>query len=105
MSVEFYCVELDEPGVDVRFVCYGRTAPSGARSSLEFGSQANFDEVLSMMEMGFTFLPVGHPQDPRVSTADDLRAALHRGEVTFGTFGGVTVAAGSESHFRFMGEV
>ena len=72
------------------------------RSLLEFGTVTNFEEVCTMMDMGFTFSPVGSSDD-RTGSRETLEAAMVRGEIRFGQFP-VTIALGSGDSFRFSEE-
>ena len=106
MSTEFFCDQLDEPVFDVRFARWCTSAARGEevgrRDLLEFGTVTNFEEVCQMMDMGFTFSPVGMSDD-RTDSRASLEAAMARGEVTFGEFP-MTIRLGSGEHFRFTEE-
>lgn len=103
MSTDFRCAELDESD-ETRFVQYARKSPTtGEAPSWEFGNERNFDEMLAMLDMGFTFVGLGDSGKWTPKTRAEWIRALAEQRVTFGHFP-ISVEALSESHFRFMGE-
>ena len=104
MSTEFYCPQLDEGGDEARFVQYARRSPkTGEAPSWEFGDERNFDEVLVMLEMGFTFAAWAGQDNWAPKDREGWIKMLADGRVTFGHFP-IVVEYLSPTHFRFNGE-
>lgn len=97
MSTEFVTDTTEE----VAFVRFCRTAPTGERTSFEFGTVSNFEACCTAADNGETFHPEGSPMDtdPEFTRAG-FEAMVVSGRATFGEFP-VTVEVGSGAMFRF----
>jgi hypothetical protein len=99
MSTEFLSTTTGELG----FVRFGRSA-AGFRTSFEFGTVTNFEQVLAAVRSGDRFEPLGDiTLDSDPETAEDLEALVANGRGTFGVFP-IVVALGSGEMFRFTVE-
>lgn len=97
MSTEFVSRSTGEVG----FVRFGRTAPTGERTSFEFGTMTNFEFVVGMLRAGDRFDPLGgSPMESDPETVEDVERMVASGRATFGEFP-VTVEVGSGDMFRF----
>lgn len=97
MSTEFRTTTTDE----MAFVRFCRASDSGHRTSFEFGTMTNFENVLTACDRGETFRgdQPGLDSDPEFDRAG-FEQAMVDGRVTFGEFG-VTVELGSGDAARF----
>lgn len=101
MSTEFTSRSTGETA----FVRFCRTAPTGERTSFEFGTVTNWEAVVAAVEAGEVFVPEPGQgsMDSDPVTAEDFEAMVASGRATFGVFP-VTVAVGSGEVFRFTVE-
>lgn len=96
MSTEFTARSTGE----MAFVRFCRTAPSGERTSFEFGTVTNWEAVVQAARAGETFVPEAGQgsMDTDPVTAEDFEAMAASGRATFGEF---PVTVGSGEMFRF----
>lgn len=101
MSTEFMSATTDE----VAFVRWGRTAPTGERTSFEFGTMTNFEGCCAAADNGETFICTQSALegDPAEWTRETFEAMAASGRATFGDFP-IVVAVGSGEMWRFTVE-